>query len=112
MLQPTQFAIGWTGEDPFVPINLANLVGDGGGGYTGSIGVTELTIQNGSAVSGNIVLSTDPSISSEAAGFPIAGAYTIRAAGNPASDRIQLTELYVFSATASKDFSIYIRSLP
>ena len=109
-LLPTQFAASGAGANPFVPINIAAFLV--AAGYEGSIGLTELTVQNGSAVAGNLSLSTDSEIDDETDGFPIGDAYTIRAAGNSASDRIQATELYLFSDTALKDFSIYVRALP
>lgn len=108
--QVTQFAGSGAGASPFVAINIATFLL--GAGYTGSTGLTELTIINGSTVAGNLVLSSSSSIVAEATGIPISDAITMRAAGNPASDRIQATELYLFSATALKDFSIYVRAIP
>lgn len=107
MNMQTEFAGAFAGASPFVAVNIGALLY--AAGFTAT-GLWELTIQNGTIVSGNLVLSSNSTIAAEADGIPISDAITIRSGGR-ASDVVQSRQLYLYSSTALKDFSIYARAV-
>lgn len=105
--QPTQFVGVITGANPFVALQLSAALTTAGFTRTG---LTELIIIPIS--SGNLVLSSDSTIAAEAAGQVIPTTGVVLQATGQSGDVIQTSELYLFSATASKAFSVYARALP
>lgn len=91
------------------PLSIAALLL--AAGYTGSQGLVEMIIQP--TGSGNLVISSDSEISSEAAGFLLAPTLTFPTLIMRGSQQspIQTAELYLLSATASKTFSIIATSV-
>ena len=106
----TQFAGNLTTSSSInTPLSIAALLL--AAGYTGSSGLVELIIEP--TGSGNLVISSDSAIATEAAGFTLAPTLTFPTLVMRGSQQspIQSAALYLLSNTASKTFSIIVTSV-
>ena len=105
----TQFAGNLTtSSSANTPLSIASLLAAAGFAHGGLV---EMIIQP--TGSGNLVISSDSAIASEAAGFLLAPTLsfpTLTMRGTQQSP-IQTSELYLLSATTSKTFSIIVTSV-
>ena len=105
----TQFAGNLTTSSSInTPLSIAALLAAAGIRFGGLV---ELIIQPTGA--GNLVMSSDSAIATEAAGFLIAPTLTFPSLVMRGTQQspIQTAELYLLSATASKTFSIIATSV-
>lgn len=77
-------------------------------GYTGFLGMAEVTVTNDSSQAGNLTITTNSAAAAETDGQPI-DSITFNSGGG-ISDTINVAGLYLLSSTASKKYYLYTRS--